>query len=378
MDCYTRKVLTNRVQFLPVCAIDFILRQKGRYPPPMSTNADVLTPESSPDDPLPITIDFVLLPHFSLLTFTAAADALTTANLVNGRQQFRFRTLALDEESVISDLGIRLPVDHVITHRSGDVPEPLHKALSVVLVCGGYRCNLEPEERLSQHLRAAEQSGSQLGGLWNGIVAIARASLMAGYACALHPDNHARVSSEHPEMLVRRDTLVLDRGRLSAAGPSSAFEMMLVLIGRHDSAETVQSIRRILKADTTPSRHSRPLGWPQSPEGLPGNLQSALRLMRNRLDDPVSKQDLARHINLSTRAMERLFQRHLDISPARCYRQLRLQRAHELLSQGDMPVGEVCDTCGFVSQAHFSRSFHRHFGVAPSSVRRSISALLEN
>jgi transcriptional regulator GlxA family with amidase domain len=229
---------------------------------------------------------------------------------------------------------------------------------------------------LSRWLRHRDRQGCQLGGLWNGILAVAHAGLMQGYACALHPDNQAHARKQHHALMVRSDTLVLDRNRLSAAGPNSAFDLMLLLIRRHDCADTVQAIRNILKADTAASRTGDPAEYDSQLEQLPGSLCSALQLMRSNLDEPVSKQELAQHINLSTRAMERLFQRHLKTSPARYYLYLRLQRAHELLLQGDLQVGEISDACGFISTAHFSRCFSRCYGMAPSEVRRSVTAML--
>ncbi len=336
----------------------------------MNTDSDPI------DEQLTVSVNFVLQPHFSLLAFTAAADALTTANLVNRQKRFNFSTTAVEDTHVISDLGIRLPVDHTITDESCHVPVP-DADTQVILVCGGYRCELAHNRLLSVWLRQREQSGCLLGGIWNGILQVAQAGLMDGYSCSLHPDDHDHAKRCHPDMQLRPDTVVLDRNRLSAAGPNSAFELMLLLIRRHDSADTVQAIRQILKADTSPSRPARTTSYPPGQDWLPQNLHSALQLMRSNLDEPVSKQHLAQHINLSTRAMERLFHRHLNTSPARYYLQLRLQRAHELLSHGDLSVGEISDACGFISAAHFSRSFSRRYALAPSDVRRSVTALLD-
>lgn len=347
------------------------------------------------DKPDILTVNFILLPHFSLLAFTAAADALTTANLVNGEQLFRFRSSALVPGGTISDLGIRVPADEIITPASRQQDE-------VVLVCGGYRSELAEQPQLSQWLRESDQHGNLMGGLWNGILALAHAGLMKGYACALHPDNHAYAVAHHPDMQLRAQNMVLDRNRLSAAGPNSAFELMLLLVRRHDSADTVHAIRQILRADSalgdahngscgnpTPGMHVDSVGntsaaplkgrhdLQASQDSLPDTLLCALQLMRSNLDSPVNKEELAQHINMSIRAMERLFQRYLNTSPAKCYLQLRLQRAHELLSQSDLSVGEIGDACGFISAAHFSRSFSRRYGQAPSDVRRAVTALLD-
>ena len=48
----------------------------------------------APDRPRLAGVLFVLPPHFSLLSFTAAADALVTAALVDGPARYRVATLA--------------------------------------------------------------------------------------------------------------------------------------------------------------------------------------------------------------------------------------------------------------------------------------------
>lgn len=39
-----------------------------------------------------------------------------------------------------------------------------------------------------------------------------------------------------------------------------------------------------------------------------------------------------------------------------------------------MPLIEVATACGFVSVAHFSKSFRARFGVAPTTFDRKVSA----
>ena len=373
-------------------------------PKPDMREPALAKPFATPSDPATaghdsaLHVNFLLQPHFSLLAFTAAADALITANLVTGRPLFAFHTSALNENHVISDLGIHLPADEVIADHAQQTDEQTGGQTSrqagvqtrsqtdgtmsrtagssgseLLLVCGGYRCDLAENRLLSDFLRLQADRGIQLGGLWNGILALAHAGLMDGRACAVHPDNHSRARMEHPQLQLRSDTVVIDRDRLSAAGPNSAFELMLLLVRRHDSADTVQQIRQILRAYSTPAAPHDAGSQLANPPTLPKNLRSALQLMHSNLDEPVNKIDLARHVNLSPRAVERLFQRHLGTSPARYYLELRLQRAHDLLTNSQLSIGAVGETCGFVSTAHFSRTFSSHFGISPSAVRRLVT-----
>ena len=311
---------------------------------------------------------FVLQPHFSLLAFTAAADTLVTANLVGGRTRYRVATLASGPAPLASDIGIALAP-------GADLDTPHAAALDGVdhvLVCGGYRCSLDEEPRLTALLREAAARELVLGGLWNGVAALAHARLLGGHDCALHPRDRAAFAARFPAVRVRRRAVVVDRGRVSAAGPASALELMLALVRRRDGATTARAVRAILRADAGSGGEGEAAFAEEEERTLPHALSTALELMRNNLDEPLSREELARHAGLSTRSLERLFRERLDGSPARHYAELRLRRAAELLHERPRPIAEVARATGFATPAAFSRAFTRRFGVAPR-VHRAIA-----
>jgi len=306
---------------------------------------------------------FILQPHFSLLAFTAAADALTTANLVSSKPRYQFTSLALNDRQVISDLGIVITADALLSKQQ------LSHA-HVVLVCGGYRCDLSEHTGLSKLLTTAAAQGVSLGGLWNGVIPLAHAGVLGGYECALHPDNHDAARRQFPDLQIANRPVVVDRQRLSAAGANSSLDLMLSVIQRHHGAETVQAVRRILQADRGLQNNTDDAIARDAERQLPSTVQTALQLMRNNLDEPLSRDELARYLNLSTRGIERLFQKHLNTSPARFYLELRLIRARQLLTQSNDSVADIGIACGFVSAAHFSRCFSERFACTPRDLRR--------
>jgi len=315
-------------------------------------------------------VQFVIQPHFSLLAFTAAADALTTANLVQKGMRFEFEALARTDAPVISDVGIRIAPDN-------SLQKAMPCTANLVVVCGGYRCATTEEPTTSKYLIDADRAGANMGGLWNGCIALAHAQLMNGYACALHPDNHAYATAAFPLMTVRPDAVVMDRSRCSSAGPNSSFELMLLLIQRIESRATTAAIRNILRADTSQPPEPEQGCDEHTAYPLPDKLQRAVQLMRNHLDEPLKSHEMAACLGMSTRAMERLFQKYLKTSPARHYMELRLMRAHELLRQSSDPVGRIADSCGFISGAHFSRAFTKRFACTPKSLQQSASQLID-
>ncbi|MFB3095292.1 MAG: helix-turn-helix domain-containing protein, partial [Candidatus Acidiferrales bacterium] len=62
-------------------------------------------------------------------------------------------------------------------------------------------------------------------------------------------------------------------------------------------------------------------------------LMEAVALMEANLEEPMSLDELAQHVRLSRRQLERLFQKHLSCVPTRYYLDLRLAKARQLLLQ---------------------------------------------
>lgn len=317
---------------------------------------------------------FVLQPHFSLLGFSGAADALVTANLISERTLYRVTSYTSTGSPVVSDIGVAVATTFAASHNADGANEvagfdAILDNVAMLFVCGGYRCSLDEDPALTRLLRHAAGNGLALGGLWNGVAALAHAGLLDSYDCALHPRDRDGLACRFPSLRIRRRAVVVDRERLSAAGPASTLELMLALIARREGVVTAQAVREILTAD---ARGDGDAAFAEDNErSLPAPLATALALMRNNLDEPLSRADLARHAGLSARSLERLFRDRLGSSPARHYLDLRLHRAAELLRSDKRPINDVARACGFADSAPFSRAFVRHFGQTPRAWRQS-------
>jgi transcriptional regulator GlxA family with amidase domain len=338
-------------------------------------NRDQVAPDApaaalKTEAPKTIRVGFILQPHFSLVAFTGALDALVTANLVTSTSLFEYSTYGVDSRMVISDLGINISTDGVIEnlqiqHR-GD--------LDLLIVCGGFRCSLASNPKLNTCLRASEKLGIRLGGLWNGSVALAHAGLLDGQECAVHPDNHAFMKETFPNVSVSRNTLVLSPNRATCSGPVSALEMMLKLLNQLKGTELVRAVREVLSCDQgAESRDAIPLQMGDDPT-LPESLRGIMELMRKNIDEPLTLVELAELSGVSRRQMERLFHSHLDSSPSRYYLELRLTHARRLLTQTNESITNVALASGFVSTSHFSNCYKDSFGISPSATRAKVAS----
>lgn len=85
---------------------------------------------------------------------------------------------------------------------------------------------------------------------------------------------------------------------------------------------------------------------------------------------PVTLDQLAALMNLSTEHFCRSFSRDLHLSPMRYVMRKRIQRAQHLLCQTDLKQHRIGEQCGFGDPYHFSKSFKRISGMTPSEYRR--------
>ena len=87
---------------------------------------------------------------------------------------------------------------------------------------------------------------------------------------------------------------------------------------------------------------------------------------------PLHLTTLADVVHLSVSRLVHLFTAETGLPPGRYLRELRLERARQLLRQTPLSVKEVMAAVGYNDASHFSRDFKRNHGVSPQAYRRSL------
>ena len=99
-------------------------------------------------------------------------------------------------------------------------------------------------------------------------------------------------------------------------------------------------------------------------------------LLREQCEPAPSIAELARVVQISPFHFIRQFRAVFGVTPHQFRTAVRIDRAKELLSRGEMSVTEVCMELGFSSVGSFSDLFARRVGTPPSSYRRRTRALV--
>src|SRR5215212_9439130 len=99
-------------------------------------------------------------------------------------------------------------------------------------------------------------------------------------------------------------------------------------------------------------------------------VERVILAMRERLDKPLSLQDMARIALLSPYHFNRVFRDITGIPPCKFLAVLRMEAAKRLLVTTSLTVSEVCFGIGYNSLGSFSRDFTRLVGLSPLRLRR--------
>jgi AraC family transcriptional regulator len=98
----------------------------------------------------------------------------------------------------------------------------------------------------------------------------------------------------------------------------------------------------------------------------------SLELMRTRLSEDISLDELAAEARLSPFHFARMFKQSLGVPPRVYLTQLRVERACELLEMTDLPVTEIALEVGYSSNQVLARVFVKHRHMSPSDYRRAV------
>jgi AraC-like DNA-binding protein len=94
-------------------------------------------------------------------------------------------------------------------------------------------------------------------------------------------------------------------------------------------------------------------------------VERVIFLLKQNLAEPPSLEALGRKIGCSHFYLSRIFSTQTGQTITQHLRQLRMEKAAELLRSGDYNVTEAALEVGYSSLSHFSAAFHETFGCCP-------------
>ncbi|TKT80055.1 GlxA family transcriptional regulator [Aquamicrobium sp. LC103] len=321
------------------------------------------------------SIVFYLVPDFTMIAFATALEPLRSANRMLGYPAYQWRLASIDGKPVNASNGVECAVNTSLDEERRKMAGPDRP--SMVIVCSGLNVEKYNQKSAFAWLREEYNRGVAIGGLCTGAYVLAQAGLLSNKRCAIHWENLPGFSEAFPKANVFADLFEVDSNIYTCAGGTAALDMMLKLIGDDFDDNLVNRVCEQVLTDRVRSPTDRQRLPLRARLGVQNSkVLTIIELMEANLAEPLSLVEIADHVGLSRRQIERLFRQEMGRSPARYYLEIRLDRARHLLIQSSLPVVEVAVACGFVSASHFSKCYRELYARSPQQERADRKQLM--
>ncbi|GAA4603773.1 helix-turn-helix domain-containing protein [Actinoallomurus liliacearum] len=241
-----------------------------------------------------------------------------------------------------------------------------------VIVPGWTDVDVDPPADLVDAIRAAHEAGARVASLCTGAFVLAAAGLLDGRRATTHWAHTQVLAARHPRVEVDPDVLYVDNGSvLTSAGKAAAMDLCLHLV-RLDHGSSIANVvaRRLV---VPPHRDGGQAQFVTTPVPAPDShpLAELFPWVIERLDQPLTVEDLARQARMSSRNLGRHFRAVTGTTPLQWLLTQRIRHAQELLETTDDSVDTIAAATGMGTATTLRRHFNRTVGVPPDTYRRT-------
>ncbi|MFD3452048.1 helix-turn-helix domain-containing protein [Streptomyces sp. NPDC058691] len=241
-----------------------------------------------------------------------------------------------------------------------------------VIVPGWADVDEAPPAELVDAVRAAHEAGARVASLCTGAFVLAAAGLLDGRRATTHWAHTGVLAARYPEVTVDPDVLYVDNGSvLTSAGKAAAMDLCLHIVRLdHGSSATNAVARRLV---VPPHRDGGQAQFVTTPAPAPDShpLAELFPWVIERLDQPLTVEDLARRARMSSRHLGRQFRSVTGTTPLQWLLTQRIRHAQELLETTDDSVDTIAAATGMGTATTLRRHFNRTVGVPPDTYRRT-------
>lgn len=314
-------------------------------------------------------IVILAIPGVQLLDVAGPLDAFAEVNRLLHRQIYHPVILSLEGDEIQASSGV--------TFRAhAPLAEYAVKGTTSFLVAGspdsGERQFSAPQ---IASLTGICQHSNRFGSVCTGALLLAQTGLLSHRQVTTHWAVAEELARRYPDVTVNADALYVADGPVrTAAGVTSGMDLALRFIEEDVGADIARDV-----AANLVMFFRRPGGQGHFTRGQNistrgrSALQDLQRWVLTRLDAVHTVMQMAEHINLSVRHLNRLFQQEMGVSTGEWLEQARISRARELLSE-KLPVKTVAARCGYRSSDVMRRAFMKVTGMSPAVYQKIYSA----
>jgi transcriptional regulator GlxA family with amidase domain len=215
----------------------------------------------------------------------------------------------------------------------------------------------------SQSLRCAS--------VCSGSFILAAAGILNGKRATTHWGAAATLQHDYPQVAVDADCIFIEDGNVwTSAGITAGIDLALALVEKDHGFALAQQTAQGLVVYHRRSGGQHQFSAALELQGPDSRFGPLLEWTRERLHERLDVERLAQQCGLSPRHFSRAFMRATGMPPAKAVEKLRVDKARPAVVAGEESLELIARRIGFGTAAQMRRSFIRHIGQPPQSLRR--------
>lgn len=313
-------------------------------------------------------IGFLLFDGFPMACLTSVIEPLRAANEIVGQAVFCWSLVTERGQKVRSSANVRFEAECDLT---------TCQSFDILFLLSSPTSGFSDPSQGNGALRTLARHGTILGGISGGVFPLVRSGVMAGHPISVHWCYEAAFEAEFPDMDARRDVIVSDATRYTAAGAAAAFDLALHLIEDRLGSEVAHEVacwfQHPLMRGEGVRQQVPSTSKPDTGEKLPHLVAQCVELFAAHISDPISIAEVASLTGVTPRQIERAFKQATGQSPSHYFRAMRMKAARQMVVYTKDPIADIAAAIGYSSVAPLVTHYRSAFGLSPSEDRRRIN-----
>ncbi len=309
-----------------------------------------------------IKVGVVLIDRFNMMSLTTSLEPMRIANFLLLQSFYEWEYLSFENLQVTASNGMMINCQAALESKYYDI----------IFVCGSWGCERETPQKIEGFLRKQARYGAMLCSFELGVYSLAKAGLLAGKQATTHWSYIAGLKEEFPDIDISEQLFTQDKNIACCSGGVASLDFVLSLIEKHHGAHLVSEI-----TDQMMYHGKRPAQTPQrnalsSSDGkIHPDIKQVIALIQSNITEPPTIPEIAAHIGISQRQLERRCKDLMGCSIVQLSQILRLEHARTLLVSTSLSILDISVASGFNSVSHFSQAFRRYYQKKPSHYRKA-------
>ena len=313
----------------------------------------------------------VLYPSALASSITLPMEILQAASQMasTGRRalpQVSFVMAGPDRQWMSLDSGIKLKPDVALK----ELPTP--DLLILPAIWRNPLPTIKASAELINRLPEIAATGARICSVGTASCLLAEAGLLRGKPATTHWNYFERFARRYPDVELKTRHLITQSNNIYCVGSvNSIADLMIHIVEDWFGSRIARAVENQFSPEIRLSFNAAAYQNMASSSHHDETVLEGQLWLQEHLSGSLNMQDLAAHLGLSTRTLNRRFNQATGLSPNAYLQGLRITTAKDLLRSSNLAISEVAWQVGLQDVSYFSQFFKTHNGMSPLQYREA-------